>query len=116
MLINCDAFEKAGGYEDSLRLDFSDIAFLRKFQNVDKKLMIVNTELQHNLSGANQIGYKKTLERFEFYCEATQSMGGITGHKIIFWFRSFLRALHFTCFYGHVSFLKTHHQTWSKSR
>ncbi len=116
LLINSDAFQRAGGYEDSLRLDFSDLAFLRKFQTVDEKLMIVNTVLQHNFSGSVRQEYQKTLDRFKIYCEAAELMGGITGHKILFWFRSFLRALHLTCSYGHVSFLRIHHQTWSKSR
>ena len=112
MLIRSDAFQEVGGYEESLPLDFSDLAFLIKFQALEEPLIVINAELQQNLSGSIRQDHQKTLDRFKIYCEATQTMSRITGDKFIFWSRALVRAILLTWRYGDFSFLKIHYRLW----
>src|SRR6185295_6792328 len=94
LLIQSVAFQEAGGYDPSFPLDFSDIAFLKKFQVVSDHLFIVRTELHQHFSGSTKAGLQDALSRFSTYSQATRSMGTLTGNKTGFWIRSLSRAIH----------------------
>ncbi len=115
MLIRTESFGMVGGYENSIQLDFSDIAFLWKLQKICDHLIIVNTELQLSFSGSSTMIFHDALDRFKIYCNGAKSLGVMLDEKGMLWFRSLIRALHLTIRFGSGRFLLVHIQIWSKA-
>ena len=57
ILVKCSAFNAAGGYEPSLPLDFSDLAFLKKMTQVTENIVVVKTQCQLEFSGSDHVSY-----------------------------------------------------------
>lgn len=75
LMIPLTIFEMIGGYNENIKLDFSDVYFLEKYKEKHNQLILLPLELIHSLSGDE--GYNKTreLHRFKFYCEGAVFLG-----------------------------------------
>lgn len=68
MLVALEAFEKAGGYEDNVYLDFSDICFVEKFARLYSQFYVLNIECIQDFS-EEEVNVASLLKRFDIYCE-----------------------------------------------
>jgi len=114
LLVSTALFEEVGGYDESIPLDFSDIAFLEKVSKVNDPLSIVGVKLQHHLSDAQPMSAQESLERFEKYCQGARMMQRRLGNAHAFWLRCFLRAIKLSLLHFDFRFLAVQLQTWSR--
>jgi GT2 family glycosyltransferase len=106
LLINAHAFSSIGGYETSISLDFSDIAFGEKLTKVTDHFVTVNAALDHSFSGSSPSSGTVAIERFHYFCSGAFAMGRIFGNTNLYIWRAFLRALRLAYQYQRIDFIK----------
>ncbi len=108
MLVNLKAFHEVGGYNEKVKLDFSDFQFIERFRKVYKTFYVVDIICEQDFSD-EEISLPTQAKRFRYYCEGARNIekGGAWD-----WiqYNSFvlLRAMRLTIRYGNVSFLRTY--------
>jgi len=70
LLINLNLFHNVGGYNEDLKLDFSDFYFIKKIKNFIDTFFVIDLRIQHDLSGFNLNDINNTTIRFISYCES----------------------------------------------
>ena len=68
LLISIDIFEKVGGYNERLKLDFSDFDFIDRYRKISGQFFIINTECIHELS-SNEEDFDSSITNFTRYCK-----------------------------------------------
>lgn len=68
LMIPLYIFKKIGGYNENIKLDFSDVYFIEKYKNINKQLILLPVELIHSLSGDEGYDKARELHRFKYYC------------------------------------------------
>lgn len=104
-LIRRDAFEKAGGYLESIPLDFSDIAFQERIRKTAEHFVVADIKLEHDFSGSARSSASKALTRFRFFCVGAVEMVKTFGRWEIL-ASVLLRSLHLTIRYREMNFFK----------
>ncbi|CAQ80710.1 glycosyltransferase [Aliivibrio salmonicida] len=84
LFIPVTIFEKVGGYNPNIKLDFSDVYFIEKYKEGNRNLVLVDVELNHSLSGDEGMNRVAELSRFKFYCEGAAELA-ISLHKSTLW-------------------------------
>jgi GT2 family glycosyltransferase len=74
LLIDVHTFLELGGYNEKIKLDFSDFYFISKFQKKYKTFILTKSKCEHNLS-ATELDLEKQLIRFKFYFEGALEYG-----------------------------------------
>ena len=69
MLIGTNAFKEVGGYDERLKMDFTDFEFIDRYRKTNNLFFIVDTIAIHGFSGF-QDGLDASLNRFSRYCES----------------------------------------------
>lgn len=69
MLVNVEAFNKSGGYNEKVFLDFSDFQFIERLSSVAKKGRVIDEELLQDFSGVED-NRERALKRFEMFCRS----------------------------------------------
>jgi len=72
LLVATQAFERAGGYDENLRLDFSDLAFVHRLRLHDKEFAIANFSCTHRLATSGAAPLDERLLRFESYVRSAK--------------------------------------------
>lgn len=67
MMIRLNGFEKAKGFNEKLKLDFSDLAFISRLKRNLSKFVVVDLTVNHSLSGSIKKNLQEDLERFMLY-------------------------------------------------
>lgn len=83
LIISTNLFELVGGYNEKIKLDFSDFYFIKKAMQFEKKIIIFNSLCKHSLSSEEKVSKEKALIRFNYYLEGAKqyqnSFSGILG-------------------------------------
>ena len=111
LLIRLDAFHAAGGYDESIPLDFSDIAFGEKLRKITDHFIVVNTTLPHSFSGSSPLQGNEVAERFHYFCKGALGMGRAFGNFNLYTIRAFMRAVHLMLIYRKSDFIKIFFQS-----
>ncbi|CAN5224883.1 glycosyltransferase [soil metagenome] len=74
LLITTKLFETSGGYDERLRLDFSDFNFFTKLQQHTPHIVFLNTDCKHQHSSTEKMSINTALKRFKLYLEAAKVM------------------------------------------
>lgn len=93
LLVGLDVFSKAGGYDNSFPLDFSDFAFLLRAKAVADHLCVVDLTCQHDPSNLTEDSFKRALARFENYCLALRRVSKYMGCSAYIPFFAIVRSL-----------------------
>jgi rhamnosyltransferase len=105
MVVSCIEFDHMGGYDEDLKLDFSDHYFFYKFKKINKSFFIIPVVNGHNLSSFAETDYLKAFKRFAMYYSSAFVYSLKIKNKIpVLW--AFLRALKLSLKYKKISFLK----------
>lgn len=84
ILIDCNYFNKIGGYNEKLFLDFCDHDFFDKLRGFDNTISVINTELKQDFS-TNTNTLDKALTRYRiFYCDLKAYKKGRNSFKLFF--------------------------------
>jgi glycosyltransferase involved in cell wall biosynthesis len=107
LFIQCDAFAKAGGYDEKIPLDFSDVLYGHRLRKVMDHFILIDCTLQHDLSSTVRLPAAEAVRRFGYFCRGARSMQleSRAGYQYIA--RAFLRALHLTVIYRKITFVRT---------
>jgi len=84
LMIPLELFEKIGGFNEKLKLDFSDIYFIEKYKKLNAKIVLVNVYLRHSISGDEGANFVKEYNRFKYYCSAAREIGNALNTNV-FW-------------------------------
>jgi GT2 family glycosyltransferase len=106
LLIRCSAFVAAGGYDEAIPLDFSDIAFGQRLRSVTEHFCVVNFPLKHGFSGNERPNAEDALARFHYFCAGAYAMGKNAGFFNPYFLRAALRALNLFFRYKDPRFLR----------
>jgi GT2 family glycosyltransferase len=106
LLINMDAFELAGGYNEDLKLDFSDFEFIDRYKTINQFFFIIDTECLHSFS-SEEDNINKSFSRFNRYCESIKVLNKIYSDALILWFFAFARACKLSFRFKSTNFLIT---------
>lgn len=68
ILVQVDAFQKVGGYNDKVPLDLSDHQFIERFRKHYKHYVVINSIGYQNYSVIED-NKEKQLARFRYYCK-----------------------------------------------
>jgi len=104
LMIPLEMFEKIGGYNEKLRLDFSDIYFIEKYKEINPKIVLVDVYLKHSISGDEGKDFTREYSRFRYYCSASKEVG-ISLNTFVFW-SPFRRLIRLTLKYKNTKFIK----------
>jgi len=113
LLIGCDVLSKAGGYDESIELDFSDIAFLEKVRHFHPVIGLVHTTLRQQLSSSSPSTMKEKLDRFYKYNQGAVRFGRRSGQELTLRLRSLARALKLSLVHRNLEFVAIHFKIWN---
>ncbi|WP_445777213.1 glycosyltransferase [Shewanella sp.] len=78
LLVPLDVCKKVGGYNNNIKLDFSDIYFIEKYKEINDKVILLDCYIKHSLSGDEGLNITAEMKRFPYYCngaiELTKSL------------------------------------------
>lgn len=67
IIVNLKAFISVGGYNEKVKLDYSDHQFIERFKKIEKNYFVINSIGQQNFSGLEH-DLDKILVRFKYFC------------------------------------------------
>lgn len=104
MLINMDMFKELGGYNEKIRLDFSDCKFIDKYRKVRKYFVVVDTKCLHGFSDSDN-NFEASYSRFALYCEGASNSIENISDAFMLAIITFFRALKLTLKFNNHQFL-----------
>lgn len=114
LMIPLKMFEKIGGYNEKLRLDFSDIYFIEKYKELNPKIVLVDVYLKHSISGDEGKDFTREYSRFRYYCSASKEIGNSL-NTLVFW-SPFRRLVRLTIKYKNTKFIKIFYDYYLKGK
>lgn len=113
-LIRTQAMKLAGGFDERLPLDHSDIYFQEKLALNRSSFVVVNACIKHRFSGTEVSNKNDTLIRFEIFCKSCITMSMLTQFESNFRKISLKRALNLSLRFFTIRFIVLHLQLWNK--
>jgi GT2 family glycosyltransferase len=104
LIINATLFRAAGGYDERIRLDFSDVNFFRKLRPHAAYFRALDVVCTHTLSSSTDTKLLDALSRFIIYLEGSRITGRAFGNSLIFECHAILRALKLSWRYRSLRF------------
>jgi rhamnosyltransferase len=105
LIIATTLFQKVGGYNEKIKLDFSDFYFVRKVLKHQRSIVLFNSRCFHSLSSEDEMSCQSALNRFDYYLEGAKnydnSFKEVHGLKI--WV--FLRSVKMSLKYRKIKFI-----------
>jgi len=82
LLINLDAFRLVGGYNEGVKLYFSDFVFFDRLKRYYNDFIVIDCRLDHQLSSVDYKDIDVALTRFSYYCAGARqaSQGNISAY------------------------------------
>lgn len=112
MLIDVAAFFRVGGYNDKVKLDFSDFQFIERFRKKYKEFLVIDCVGQQDFSD-DEVSQASQSIRFGYYCEGARN---IEKNGLWDWMQYnaivFFRAVRLSRRYNDLSFIKTYFRTF----
>ncbi|EOR94025.1 glycosyltransferase, putative [Arcticibacter svalbardensis MN12-7] len=72
MLIDLDAFEEAGGYNEKVKLDFADFQFIERFSKKNRSFYVMDMQCIQDFSGFEN-DKQKLKHRFYLFCDSARN-------------------------------------------
>lgn len=106
MLINLDAFHSVGGYNEKIKLYFSDFDFVLRFEKKFNKFCLINLICHHELSDVVKVEIESAIRRFQHYCEGGFLSASSKTLFIQLFITTLLRSIKLSAKYRNVIFVK----------
>ncbi len=75
VLVSMEVFDKVGGYNEAIRLDFSDHEFFDRVNQHFKHMFVVPSKSFHSLSSSDDTNIEGIKIRFGIFCEGAHIAG-----------------------------------------
>jgi rhamnosyltransferase len=105
MCIDLKSFYKNGGYNELLKLDFSDHEFIRRFKkNVTNRFVVIDLKVKHHLSTETKNSFNNDKVRFNYYLNASTLISNNWAERVLIKFNVLIRtfklsAIHKTSYF-----------------
>ena len=106
LLIRTSALINAGGYDETIPLDFSDISFGERLRKVTDHFEVVDIELNHSFSGTEKPPLEEALRRYHYFLTGAFGMGRNSGSSRLYLIRALMHASRLALRYKNFRFLK----------
>lgn len=83
LFVRQSAFSDAGGYDNRIPLDFSDISFGNRLEKLTDHVVVVDVSLYHSFSDNERLHVEDALARFRHYCAAALLMARTSGSAFL---------------------------------
>jgi GT2 family glycosyltransferase len=104
LLVSTAAYNQVGGYNERIRLYFSDFDFINRFKKSYNSMMVLDIRCKHSLSDIDTTDIKSAINRFKYYTEGSyNSIQSATDYCYLF-VTIFLRALKLSARYRNLHF------------
>ena len=97
MFIKVDFLLKVGGYDERIRLDFSDHEFLWRVSKVNNHIYLLNTYIDHDLSSKGKQSLSSSLYRFGCFLEGGRVFSKKKNSRLYFEIYALLRSMLLSC-------------------
>lgn len=105
MLMRIDIFEKVGGYNEKIKLDFSDFDFIDRYRQIYQYFYVVDTKCIHELATVAEDDVNRSLTRFTTYCENIKYFAKNDFDTLILLFLTLFRACKLSIIFRNIKFL-----------
>jgi GT2 family glycosyltransferase len=106
MCIDVDAFIKNNGYNEQLKLDFSDHDFIRRFKRSNgDRFIVVDLKVSHQLSSETRNSVTGDMVRFDYYLEGAKHMSATAAEKFLLMVNALLRAVKLSLIHRNAAFV-----------
>lgn len=113
LLVDLNAFNAVGGYDESVQLYFSDFAFFDKLKKVYKTFIVLNCSIDHQLSSIDYSDLKFALKRFQLYCKGANEFSKKSAIKyVINMFNIGIRSMLMSYRFKNTEFIKLYAKTY----
>ena len=75
LMVPINIFDKIGNFNEKIKLDFSDYYFIEKYKLFNKKVILINEQILHGLSGDEGYDFFKEMNRYKYYCNGAKELG-----------------------------------------
>lgn len=114
MMIGLKSFFNCGGYNENVKLDFSDFQFIERFKKTESHFCVINAVGYQDFSNAETDVDKLNL-RYAFYCDGAKNFEKpIFVDHVQFFIVAFMRALTLSLRNKRLVFFKTFYNSYIK--
>ena len=106
MTISLSLFDRVGGFDESIKLDFSDHDFIFRVSSCVYRIVLIPVTLYHSLSSFERPCLESDLYRYKMYLNGGRIFSRKIDKYFIFLFVSFGRCLLLTAKTRSTAFLK----------
>jgi rhamnosyltransferase len=108
MCIALSAFNGNDGYNELIKLDFSDHDFIRRFKKkITAAVVVIDLTVRHNLSTSEKTTFNQDRVRFKYFLDGSGYFSQSFGDSVLLNTHAFLRALKLTITHKNIFFLKS---------
>ncbi len=75
LLLSLGVFDTVGGYNEKIRLDFSDHEFMGRVQRKHPQMFVVRADNRHSLSSTDDVDFEGIKNRFTVFCHGAHVAG-----------------------------------------
>jgi hypothetical protein len=104
MLVQLDPFLACGGYDEQVRLDFADFAFIDRLRRSHDRAWLLDLDCVHSFSGDEDAGESAALDRFAMFCRDGRAAARTPIYRISHLFLAIRRCLRLTIRYKTARF------------
>ncbi|QEC68024.1 hypothetical protein FRZ67_12185 [Panacibacter ginsenosidivorans] len=106
-IIDLSLFNAAGGFNEAVALDFSDVSFFRRVKHIQNSGMLLDVKCIHGFSGVEYDDYEKIMHRFKIFNQNAIAFSKEKGVRKGYVFTTvFIRAINLSLRFKTLSFLK----------
>lgn len=106
MLVRVDAFERSGGFNEQVRLDFADFVFNNRLRKHYDNFCVLPLECRHGFSGAGAASLEDALQRFELFRSGAQHSIETVADRLLYGLVVLKRCLRLTVQFRSLRFMK----------
>lgn len=107
LLVSMDMFERCGGFDERIRLDFADFVFNNRLRRYCDTFYLLPIQCRHGFSGGEEISPEDALRRFEFFCEGAVKSVQNSADALLYSMAVLKRCLRLTFQFNSVGFIAT---------
>lgn len=106
MCIDIKSFDQNKGYNELIKLDFSDHDFVKRFKKtVTDRFIVIDLKVHHELSSTSKNSKYSDLVRFDYYLEGSKYISSSLIERSFLKFNSTMRGLKLSLIHRSFSFL-----------
>jgi GT2 family glycosyltransferase len=114
--ISLDAFEKIGGFNEKVKLYFSDLNFIDRYRRHYTDFIVLDTICKHKMFTIENKNAQNQLRRFMYFCEGARNSSDDCVDFCIYFSFAFLRAIKLSLKFKTFGFIMVFFHNFMKNK